>query len=210
LPRPLVDPVSGQPGFKATPAAIVKLMPEWRGFLVARVVPDSIPAAYATKVRVAGGWLVEFAGDGDTAVLAKAVLPKGERVEILDAARGGLRIGVLNDGRVDAVLYLTRSGRLPDRDWLIAQLAAASLPSSVELLAGRSATPAPDRGAIVCVCYDVGMKTIVEAIGSQGLMTVEAVGKALSAGTNCGSCRPAIQRLIGETKEAAHAQSVEA
>ena len=48
------------------------------------------------------------------------------------------------------------------------------------------------------------MKTIVEAIGSQGLMSVEAVGKALSAGTNCGSCRPAIQRLIGETREVAN------
>ncbi|MEO5587254.1 MAG: molybdopterin-dependent oxidoreductase, partial [Novosphingobium sp.] len=208
LPRPLVDPVSGQPGFKATPARIEKLAPEWRGFLVAREVPDVIPAAYATKVRVAGGWLVEFAGDGDTAVLAKAVLPKGDRVEIVDSARGGLRVAVLNDGRVDAVLTLTRTGRLPDRDWLIAQLAAASLPSSVELLAGRSATPAHDRGAIVCVCFDVGMKTIVAAIGTGGLVSVEAVGQALSAGTNCGSCRPAIQRLLSETREATHAQTV--
>ena len=210
LPRPVVDPVSGQPGFKATPAGIEKLVPEWRGFLVAREVPDAVPAAYATKVRVAGGWLVEFAGDGDTAGLAKAVLPKGERVEILDPARGGLRIGVLNQGRVDAVLHLTRSGRLPDRDWLISQLAAASLASSMELLAGRPATPAPDRGPIVCVCFDVGMKTIVAAIGSQTLTTVEAVGAALSAGTNCGSCRPAIQRLIGETQEAQRAQTCNA
>jgi assimilatory nitrate reductase catalytic subunit len=75
LPRPLVDPHSGQPGFKRTPAAIEKLAPEWRGFLVAREVPDRVPAPYATKVRVAGGWLVELAGDGDTDVLAKAVLP---------------------------------------------------------------------------------------------------------------------------------------
>ena len=47
------------------------------------------------------------------------------------------------------------------------------------------------------------MKTILAAIGSQDLLSVEAVGAALSAGTNCGSCRPAIQRLIGETREAA-------
>jgi assimilatory nitrate reductase catalytic subunit len=65
--------------------------------------------------------------------------------------------------------------------------------------------PLPDRGPIVCACFDVGTKTIVEAIASQALISVEAVGQALSAGTNCGSCRPAIQRLIGETKEAAHA-----
>jgi assimilatory nitrate reductase catalytic subunit len=204
LTRPLVDPVSGQPGFKSTPARLEKLMPEWRGFVIAREVPDEIPTAYATKVRVLQGWLVEVAGDGDPSVLAKAVLPKGERVEIVDGARGGQRIAVLQDGQLIAAMFITRSGRTPSRDWLIAQLSAAGLASSVELLAGRPATPQADRGAIVCVCFDVGMKTIVNAIATQGLVSVEAVGKALSAGTNCGSCRPAIQHLIGETKEAAH------
>ena len=205
LPRPLVDSVSGQPGFKRTPARLEKLAPEWRGFVIARSLPDDIPATYATRVRVASGWLVEVAGDGDPAALAKALLPKGERIEIVDGARGGLRAAVLEDGRISAALFVTRDGRLPRRDWLIAQLEAAELASSMELLAGRPATPQPDRGPIVCVCFDVGMNTIVEAIGSQGLVSVEAVGKALSAGTNCGSCRPAIQRLIGEIKEAAHA-----
>ena len=106
-----------------------------------------------------------------------------------------------------AALYVTRSGRLPDRDWLIGQLSAAQ-PSSVELLAGRAAVPLPDRGPIVCACFDVGMNTIVAAIAGQRLVSVDAVGAALSAGTNCGSCKPAIRRLLGETKatpgEAAH------
>jgi assimilatory nitrate reductase catalytic subunit len=204
LPRPVVDPLSGQPGFKATPAWIEKLALDWRGFLIARELPEAIPAAYFTKVRVGQGWLVELAGEGDPTVLARAVLPPGERVEIVDRARGGLRTAVLDQGRLSAALYVTRSGLLPDRDWLIGQLAAGGCPSSVELLAGRPATPLPDRGPIVCACFDVGMKTILEAIGRQGLLTVEAVGAALSAGTNCGSCRPAIQRMIGETKEAAN------
>ncbi|RZK03444.1 MAG: nitrate reductase [Novosphingobium sp.] len=205
LPRSLVDPVSGQPGFKSTPARLEKLAPEWRGFLIARDVPDAIPAAYATKIRVAAGWLVEVAGDGDPSVLAKAVLPKGERIETVDQARGGLRVAVLQDGQLVAALFITRSGRTPSREWLIAQLSAAGMASAIELLAGRPATPQADRGPIVCVCFDVGMKTIIEAVATQGLVSVEAVGQALSAGTNCGSCRPAIQRLIGETKEAAHA-----
>jgi len=205
LPRGLVDPHSGQPGFKSTPARLEKLATGWRGFLIARDVPDIIPAAYATKIRVAQGWLVELAGEGDPAALAKAILPKGERIEIVDAALGSLRVAVLAGEQLSAALYITCSGRLPDRDWLIAQLASAEMASSMELLAGQSATPQADRGPIVCVCFDVGMKTIVEAIGRQGLVSVDAIGKALSAGTNCGSCRPAIQRLIGETKEAVHA-----
>src|SRR3546814_6789473 len=34
LPRPLVDPLSGQPGFKRTPASIAAVTPKWRGFLL--------------------------------------------------------------------------------------------------------------------------------------------------------------------------------
>ena len=208
LPQPLADPHSGQPGFKATPARIEKLAVQWQGFLIARTVPDRIPAAYFAKVRVGQGWLVELAGTRDPAALAQALLPKGERVEVADPARGGTRIAVLeggeHEGRLSAALYITRSGRLPDREWLIAQLASAA-PGPMELLAGRPAVPLPDRGPVVCVCFDVGMNTIVEAIAGQRLLSVEAVGAALSAGTNCGSCKPAIRRLIGETKEAANA-----
>jgi assimilatory nitrate reductase catalytic subunit len=72
------------------------------------------------------------------------------------------------------------------------------------LLAGRPATPRADRGPIVCACFDVGMKTILTAIATDALASVEQVGQALSAGTNCGSCRPAIQRLITDAREAAH------
>ena len=195
LPRPLVDPVSGQPGFKNTPARIEKFATEWRGFLITDEMPDVVPAAYATKVRVPQGWLVEVAGEGDPAVLAKALMPKGERIETIDAARGTLRLAVVAQGRLRAALYVTRSGGLPPREWLVAQLTQFEA-STVELLAGRPATPAPDRGKIVCVCFDIGMNTIVEAIAAQSLVSVEAVGAALNAGTNCGSCRPAIAKLL--------------
>ena len=41
----------------------------------------------------------------------------------------------------------------------------------------------------------------LRAITDQKLTSVETVGKAINAGTNCGSCRPAIARLIEETGE---------
>nr|WP_166180320.1 nitrate reductase [Altererythrobacter segetis] len=204
LPRPLVDPHSGQPGFKATPARMDKAAFEWSGFLVTRTLPQRIEAEYFAIVRVGHGWLVELAGNGDPAALAKGLLPRGERAENVDAGRGSLRVAVLGGGRLAAALYITRSGKLPGREWLVDRLAAAEA-SAVELLAGRSAAPLVERGPIVCACFDVGLTTIVEAIVSQRLVSVEAVGRTLSAGTNCGSCRPAIERLIGESKEAAHA-----
>ena len=204
LPRSLVDPHSGQPGFKSTPASVARVAVEWRGFLVTRDAPEAIDAVWATRVRVAQGWLIELAGDGDPARLIRQLLPRGERVESVDAARGQMRHAVLVDGRLVAALYLSRTGSLPSRDWLVTQLTDAAAPNSLELLAGRPAIPQPDRGPIVCVCFDVGMKTILSAIAQQGLTSVEAVGGALSAGTNCGSCRPAIQRLIVETRDAAN------
>jgi assimilatory nitrate reductase catalytic subunit len=204
LPRPLVDPHSGQPGFKSTPARVEKLVTEWRGFLIARDAPGRIDALYATRVRLPAGWLVEFAGEGDVMAFAKRLLPQGERVEVTDAARGSARIAVLTHGRLAAAFYAARSGNLPDREWLIAQLMASEAPSSAALLAGRPASPPPDRGVIVCACFDVGLKTIATAIADQALTSVEAVGVALAAGTNCGSCRPAIRRLIGEAEARAH------
>jgi len=203
LPRPLVDPHSGQPGFKATPARVEPVVCLWRGFLVTRDPPPEFDALYVTRTRVGGGWLVEIAGNGDIATLAKAALPRGERLEASDVARGRLRAAVLDgEGRLKAVLIVARDGPLPQRDWLVAQLTAAALPLPVELLAARPAAPQPDRGPVVCVCFDVGMKTIVAAIAGQALTSVEAVGAALSAGTNCGSCRPAIQKLLNIRQEA--------
>jgi assimilatory nitrate reductase catalytic subunit len=194
LPGQDRDPISGQPGFKNTPARAGSYKPNWTGFLVSRERPGIPDCAYWTRIRTAHGWLVELAGDGDPAAMT-ALMPKGERAEMIDARRGVVRLAVMADGQLQAALFVSRSVGLPPREWLIAQLGTDEA-SSFEVLAGRPATPAPDRGAIVCVCFDVGLNTLLAAIIDQRLVTVEAVGAALNAGTNCGSCRPAIANLL--------------
>src|SRR3546814_7132793 len=37
LPRPNVDPFSGQPGFKITPARVERVETEWTGFMVSEI-----------------------------------------------------------------------------------------------------------------------------------------------------------------------------
>ena len=64
-----------------------------------------------------------------------------------------------------------------------------------ELLAGRPSTPEPERGPIVCVCHGVG-ELAISAAASGGACTIDAIGVATRAGTNCGSCRPAVARLL--------------
>ena len=194
LPRPLADPISGQPGFKATPAAITPLTTRWRGFALFSNQPARLPdCLWATRVTVPAGSLWELAGDGDPGAL-DAVLPPGERVEAVDRARGTRRIAVLADGRLIAALFVTETGELPARDWLIAQLLAPSADPGV--LAGRAPGATADSGAIICACLDIGIRRIVSAIRDQQLTDVAAIGAAIGAGTNCGSCRPALARIL--------------
>ena len=203
LPRPLTDPYSGQPGFKRTPASIAAVTTRWCGFAIlsgeASAVPDCL---WATRIAVPGGWLREVAGDGDPAVL-EAMLPKGQRIEATDPARGSRRVAVITGDHLAAVLFLTERGELPGRDWLIAQLSTPEVAPTI--LAGRAPGAQVERGAIVCACFDIGMRTIVTAIRDQQLADVASIGAALGAGTNCGSCRPALARLLAETQEPAHA-----
>ena len=62
--------------------------------------------------------------------------------------------------------------------------------------AGRPAGGAIDAGATVCACFGVGAKTLMAAIGAGTATTVEAIGKLLGAGTNCGSCVPELRQLL--------------
>jgi assimilatory nitrate reductase catalytic subunit len=201
LPRPLTDPISGQPGFKSTPARIEPVSVEWRAFLIVTgELPGPPKCLWATRVAIPAGTLWEMAGNGDALRLDK-LLPAGERVEATDPARGTRRVAILRDGRLAAALFITRTGDLPPRDWLIVQLSAPQVAPT--LLAGRAPGAQADRGAVICVCFDVGLNMIVAAIRNQQLADVPAIGAALQAGTNCGSCRPALARILAETRQEA-------
>jgi assimilatory nitrate reductase catalytic subunit len=197
LPDQGTDPVSGQPGFKNSAVQIEPFAPDWRAFLVSVERPELPGDIYWTLAKQPGGWLAELAGIG--AIDIDAFVPAGDRLEAFDTARGMRRIVVrAGNGTLSAALFLTRSGVLPPRDWIIAQLSNTDDIDGPALLAGRPAQATPDRGPIVCVCFDVGMKTILNTIAEQQLMSVECVGKAMNAGTNCGSCRPAIAQLLNQ------------
>jgi assimilatory nitrate reductase catalytic subunit len=211
LASPATDPVSGQPGFKDAAARVQAITPDWRGFLVRRDgpvldgpmldepvldEPGLEGLLYWTRSRVKAGWLYELAGEG--AIAIDTLLPAGDRIEVADEVRGMRRIAVRGaggkQGMLEAAVYLTRSGLLPAREWVASQLGSGEA-ATAELLAARPSEPLPDRGAMVCVCHGVGEKDIAAAVLG-GACTVEDVGACTRAGTNCGSCRPAIARLV--------------
>jgi assimilatory nitrate reductase catalytic subunit len=209
-----LDPISGQPEFKHAPARLSAYRETWRGFYLSRdpIKPPSGLDLIWRRTPQDGCHLHEFAGRGDEeerqAVL-RALL-RGVNAEILtldDPATGAVRRAVMREGRLERVLFIAVSGRLPPRDWLAARFldAEVSVQDRAVLLAGRPAVPVADVGPLVCACLKVGAKTIASAIKA-GADGVDAVAAVTGAGSNCGSCRPEIGRIIqAQTKPGAKA-----
>ncbi len=115
-----------------------------------------------------------------------------------DPRRGLYRAALLREQRLEACVYVGDDLNAVSRDWLSGLLArpALSFADRLDLLAGRPVAKGMDPGATICACFAVGRNTITAAIASQGLRDVEAIGMALKAGTNCGSCKPELAALL--------------
>jgi assimilatory nitrate reductase catalytic subunit len=175
----------------------------WQGFVLSRARLDFVDTSYCACTRGQGYWRHEVAGEAlpdDWREWAQAASGQtGGWIEYRDAAMGRYRAACLQDGRLEAVFFIAADQRLPEREWLASLFAQPEL-ASVELAGLLSARPpkgaAADTGRTVCACFSVGEKTIQNAVQTQGLDSVEAVGQCLKAGTGCGSCVPEIRRIL--------------
>ena len=211
----LVDPVSGQPAFKHTPARAESVAPLWRAFFLSRREIAPPACGYWASRRVEGGWLCEMAGLSEGEAPPDLDLLAGEsagtvedgfeEMEMRDGDAGALRQARLRNGRLTDCLILTRGGKLPPRDWLSGLLVTDEIDETTRrvLLSGRAAEGDVD-GRLVCACMGVRSGAILAAI-AEGASDVAAIGARTGAGTNCGSCRSEIRGLIehAETEEAA-------
>ena len=202
-----VDPVSGQPELKATPVAIAAFDAAWYGFAVMREKPERLSSAYWALARAAGGWRVELADlntPADWPTAAHEMLTLDDDTDMLayrDVANGGHRFAAFEQGRLVAALFIARDPVAVSRSWLAAKLTAdfPDARSRIALLAGRGGAAEKDKGAIVCSCFEVGATQISDA-AREGSNSIADVGVALKAGTNCGSCRAEIGRLINAVR----------
>jgi len=63
------------------------------------------------------------------------------------------------------------------------------------LLTGQPLEAGEDIGPIVCSCFGIAQRQIAAEI-LKGTANVEAIGRRLKAGTNCGACKPEIGKLL--------------
>ena len=203
--NPVVDPLSGQPEFKHTPVQLCAYRPAWHGFLLSRRKLTVHDVNYWVRATGDGFYRYELAGDqapADWATWARSLLCSAADdvnwVEYLDVGARQYRGVRLVDNRVESCIFIAPNHALPSRSWLGSLFAYDNLADDERqsLLSGRAPIGRPDEGRVVCACLGVGENIIINAISSQNLTTIEAVGEAIKAGTSCGSCIPEIQRLL--------------
>ena len=206
-----VDPYSGQPELKATPASITPVSAYFHGLLLRRM-PGPLPdICHWTRVPFPEGHLYRLSGldlmpcGQALDDLAASLLRAPERSELLvasDPGRGTLRIAALCDGVVAAALFLAQSlSGLPPDSAVIPILGAPVADSArLGLLSGKRYDKAATEGPRVCACFGVTRDAVRHAVVTHRLQDTRGIGEVLSAGTNCGSCLPELEEILRDVR----------
>ncbi len=203
----LTDPYSGQPASKNVAARVARFEAALYGFAVLRDRPAIPDADYWALARCAGGWRLELAFAAAPGDLATALFgQEAGMIAYHDRAGRQQRVAAFDGDRLVGALFLGPAPVAVSRNWAVDQLQAgfADPRARLAVIAGRPGADVMDRGATVCACFGVGVNQIAAAV-TRGCRTVAAIGETLQAGTNCGSCRSEIKRII----DAHHLQAAE-
>ena len=202
LTHALVDPFSGQPDSKATPAAIAPSLISAEGFLVSRqriALPDWLAHA---RMAVPNGEAITFASAERPAALQAWLSNWLGRVASpsrrADEGAQSFQLATFADDRLEILLHVAPKLDRAALDAAIALLARPILAPHERrfALAGRTLDAGVSASPLVCACFAVRRDAIEAAIAA-GADDVDAVGRITRAGTNCGSCRAEIRQLVG-------------
>ncbi|WP_404406364.1 molybdopterin-dependent oxidoreductase [Pelagibacterium halotolerans] len=201
LVAPMADPVSGQPGLKMSAVSLYPAKVALYGFAVSAARPDCAAADYWATARAEGGWRTELGLFEATDDIAASLFGDATALDVLsysDAKSGRASLAAFAGPRLVFALWLAPDPVLVSRQWAVAQLTETHDKPMARsaVLSGRPGADRPDPGPLVCSCFGVGANQIAELAASGEATTVDAVGAALKAGTNCGSCRTEIRRII--------------
>ncbi len=209
LVNPVVDPLSGEPEFKHTPARVSPFVVAWQGFTLSRtalVIRDATawsltPSQQCLRYEIAGSRVF-----GNWSSWARRMFDAGSAdcdwIEYADRSTGIYRAAYVVDERLEACVFLSPRPDLPSRTWLASLFAKPVLDGRdrSSLLTGKSFDAEADAGETVCSCFTVGRNTILAAIAKFDLQTTAQIGKQVRAGTNCGSCLTELQNLLGRER----------
>ncbi len=200
LVNPITDDICGQPEFKHSPVNISPFKAVWSGYLVSTTL-KTLPTDYWTLSTVDAG--VKYILADKKGMLLNEEMVKGLYPEVVDWV-------VLNDdknqtlrmaGFIENVLtcFFVASTNLTNEystQFIEKQLGQEHEKTKrYKLLSTQDSDGSSDVGAIICSCFQVGEKTIKQAITSGECKSAEELGQYLKCGTNCGSCIPELKAM---------------
>jgi assimilatory nitrate reductase catalytic subunit len=201
-----VDPFSGQPEAKATPVALERVEFAQAGFLLSSGSLSLPRDLFWSKVPFDGGEGMLFAANHDIAFwrgfAARIRESNAEVVEYADEKQGTYRVAHVVAGRLVFSLFVSATenrAAWETAKQLFAQQEVTGK-GRVLLLSGRSPDGLADTGPLVCACYGVGLQAIRKAIETGSACSVDEIGTKLRAGTNCGSCKPELKRILHDVR----------
>lgn len=200
------DVISGQPELKHAAVACHKVTFAFTGqmFIKHSLTLDVLRALfdYFVVLPFAQGQMIYFCSNRTMAELKQSLqlnLPRyTEWIGLADAQSHNFY--ATNDGQLSLVLFSAVDYQDKDDAWISHLIETGTLDDTQlnSLLIGL-----PDEqfnaGPLVCSCFKVGKHTIEQAI-SEGCDTVDALGKELKCGTNCGSCKSELSQLIKQSE----------
>ena len=209
LVHAMTDPVSGQPDLKGTPVRVSAVPESWRGNLyrLASGNPEFSESVWWAMAQISAGFGFELSGTSPLAeeVHSEAVLRRllhipadAELVSYSDARKGTFRYAGIVHGRLTGCAFFGPPGSgfsgLEQAKILLGKEISAV--DRIALLARLDSSGSKKAGKTVRACFSVSEDSICVAIRDDGLRSPAEIGKALKAGTNCGSCVPEIKKLI--------------
>jgi assimilatory nitrate reductase catalytic subunit len=202
LVNAITDPFSGQPQFKHTPVHIQPLTTAWHGFILCKEELEDLPFAYWVRQKKHHVNRYDIAGDTLITSWPKMVKnifsAKGDWVEYHDHSNSYYRAALIKDNQLESCIFIAADNSLPDDQWIDSVFGENPIPprTRINLLSGQPPSNMKPAGKTICACFNVGLNTIIETIKTKKITTTDEIGKALQAGTNCGSCLPELKDII--------------
>ncbi|MEK6748274.1 MAG: molybdopterin-dependent oxidoreductase [Pseudomonadota bacterium] len=197
-----VDPISGQPEFKATAVHVRPFNAAWYAVLFTTVPIDTVMPEYCVRVPESSVTRYEMA-DTKTALdwhtwFEQLIKDSDEIIKYADQRLGIVRMGSVRAGQLQAVLFVSPKPVIVDRAWLAALFVTPMLATHDRsaILSGRPPVGRVEGGAMVCICMGVQRNTIERAIHAQGVTNLQELQTLTTAGTCCGACVPQLQAIL--------------
>ncbi len=193
------DPHSGQPEMKATPCTIEPVRFAARGRARSANFMNLPAGTWWTRVAVGDETEYRLATNRGPLIwhdfAQHALGAEGDLAEELDASH------YCAAAFIDDVLH----------GWICIGPEQACRRFDPEKLRKPSEVPLPRAALakfvevepVICACFGVGLNTIRDALASGRVRDIGDIGRALRAGSNCGSCLPELKKIVRQQSRAA-------